>query len=222
MSADRTQRTQRTQRTRRTDRTISGKRSRIVRALIFVSFVSLVSFVSFVSMTCARPPASGAHRVRLAIGGQNQLTYLPATLARELGFYRDAGLDVELQDHAGGAKSLQALVGGSADVVCGFYDHTIQMAAEGRALVAFVSMLRFPGLVLVTSPRSPAKTIEDLKGRVAGVTSPGSSSHMLLTFLLRRHGVPVDSVSVTGIGAVATAVAAMEHGTVDAAMMADP
>ena len=61
---------------------------------------------------------------------------------------------MELQDFAGGSKALQALVGGSADVVSGFYDHTIQMAAEGRALTAFVTMLRFPGLVLVTSPQS--------------------------------------------------------------------
>ena len=46
------------------------------------------------------------------------------------------------------------MLGGSADVVSGFYDHTIQMAAEGRAFVAFVNMLRYPGLVLVTSPQS--------------------------------------------------------------------
>ena len=73
------------------------------------------------------------------------MVYLPTTLAQELGFYKEEGLDVELQDFAGGAKALQALVGGSADVVSGFYDHTIQMAAEGRELVAFVTMLRYPG-----------------------------------------------------------------------------
>jgi NitT/TauT family transport system substrate-binding protein len=185
-------------------------------------FVSLVSFVSIQSAACTRQPDSGARHVRIAVGGQNQLIYLPTTLARELGFYRDDGLDVELQDHAGGAKALQALVGGSADVVCGFYDHTIQMAAEGRELVAFVSILRFPGLVLATSPRSGVTTIGDLKGKVAGVTAPGSSSHMLLTFLLDRNGVPIDSVSVTGIGGAATAVAAVERGTVDAGMMSDP
>jgi NitT/TauT family transport system substrate-binding protein len=163
-----------------------------------------------------------AHHVRIAIGGQNQLIYLPTTLARELNFYRDEGLDVELQDHAGGSKALQALVGGSADVVCGFYDHTIQMAAEQRSFVSFVTMLRFPGLVLVTSPRSTVTKIEDLKGRVAGVTTTGSSSHMLLTFLLHRNGLAADAVSVTGIGGAATAVAAVEHGTVDAGMMSDP
>jgi len=171
---------------------------------------------------CGSRDATTPH-VRLAIGGQNQMVYLPTTLAQELNFYKDEGLDVELQDFQGGAKALQALVGGSADVVSGFYDHTIQMASEGRELLAFVSMLRFPGMILVTSPQRPEITrIEDLKGRIAGVTTAGSSSQMMLTSMLNRHGVAADAVSITAIGAAATAVAAMEHGKVDAAMMADP
>ena len=66
------------------------------------------------------------------------------------------------------------------------------------------------------------KAIEDLKGRIAGVTTAGSSSQMLLVYLLQRHGVPPDSVSITAIGSAATAIAAIEHGKVDAGMMADP
>lgn len=201
------------QRTQRTQRIRHG-----------LSLVSLVSFVVIVIVACGRAPDTDRVKVRIAIGGQNQMIYLPTTLARELGYYKEEGLDVELQDFAGGSKALQALVGGSADVVSGFYDHTIQMAAEGRELVAFVTMLRFPGLVLVTSPQSAAQVtrIEDLKGRIAGVTTAGSSSQMLLTYLLQRHGVPPDGVSVTAIGNAATAIAAIEHGKVDAGMMADP
>ncbi len=131
---------------------------------------------------------------------------------------------MELQDFPGGAKALQAAVGGSAEIVSGFYDHTIQMAAEGKTFVAFFTMTRFPGLALATSPKTSTDVtkIEDLKGRVAGVTTAGSSSQMLLNYLLQRHGVPVDSVSITSIGSAATAIAAMEHGTVAAGMMADP
>lgn len=189
----------------------------------FFVFVSLVSFVSIQSATCAPKPQTGSH-VRLAIGGQNQLVYLPTTLARELGFYEEEGLDVELQDHAGGAKALQSLIGGSSDVVSGFYDHTIQMAAEGREFVAFVTMLRFPGLVLVTSPQGAGRVakIADLTGRIAGVTAAGSSSQMLLTYMLQRHGIAADAVSITPVGSAATAIAAIEHGKVDAAMVADP
>jgi NitT/TauT family transport system substrate-binding protein len=185
--------------------------------------VVIVLVVTVALTSCGRTSTPGT-RVRVAIGGQNQLIYLPTTLAQELGFYRDEGLDVELQDHAGGAKSLQALLGGSADVVSGFYDHTIQMAADGRELVAFVTMLRFPGLVLVSSPQSAGTvtTIEHLKGHIAGVTTAGSSTQMLLTYLLQRHGVKADEVSITAIGSAATAIAAIEHGKVDAGMMADP
>jgi NitT/TauT family transport system substrate-binding protein len=177
------------------------------------------------AVSCHDGRDGGAHLtdVRIAVGGQSQLIYLPTTLARELGFYRDEGLNVEIEDLQGGAKALQALLGGSTDVVSGFYDHTIQMAAEGREFVAFVTMLRFPGLVLVTSPQAATITrIEDLKGRILGVTSAGSSSHMLLTYLLQQHGVAGDAASITAIGTAATAIAAIERGKVDAGMMADP
>jgi sulfonate transport system substrate-binding protein len=172
-------------------------------------------------VACAGGRTGGSH-VRLAVGGQTQMVYLPTTLAQELGFYKDEGLDVELQDFEGGAKSLQALVGGSADVVSGFYDHTIQMAAEGRELIAFVTMLRYPGLVLVSPRTSSVTSIDSLKGGIVGVTSPGSSSQMFLTYLLTRAGVPPDAVSVTAIGAGASAVAAAESGRINAAWLSDP
>jgi NitT/TauT family transport system substrate-binding protein len=191
-------------------------------ARAFLSAVALVALVS--ALACGGRADHDRRRVRIAVGGQTQLIYLPTTLAQELGFYREEGVEAELQDFAGGAKALQALVGGSADVVSGFYDHTIQMAADGREFVAFVSMLRFPGMVIATSPQRADTVVRvaDLRGRVVGVTSAGSSSQMLLTYLLQRHGVPANAVSITSIGTAATAVAAMEHGKVDAGVMADP
>src|SRR5437660_10039868 len=119
---------------------------------------------------CARPGAPPSRLpVKIAVGGQAELIYLPATLAQELGSYNDEGLDVTLLDFPGGAKSLEALLGGSADVVCGFYDHTVQMAAQGRELRAFVAMMRYPGLVAVAATPGIGR-IEDLKGRTVGVS----------------------------------------------------
>jgi sulfonate transport system substrate-binding protein len=191
---------------------------RVERAALVVALT-----IGALSAACGVERGRGSH-VRLAVGGQTQMVYLPTMLAQALGFYEEEGLDVELQDFEGGAKSLQALVGGSADVVSGYYDHTIQMAAEGRELVAFVTMLRYPGLVLVSPPkaRSTITGVESLKGGIVGVTSPGSSSQMFLTYLLNRAGVAADAVSVTAIGAGASAVAAVESGRIDAAWLADP
>jgi NitT/TauT family transport system substrate-binding protein len=159
--------------------------------------------------------------IRIAVGGQALSIYLPVTLAGELGFYSDEKLAVTIQDFPGGAKSLEALLGGSTDVVCGFYDHTIQMAAQGRELRAFVAMLRYPGLVAVAAKPGILR-IEDLKGKTIGVSSPGSSTHMFLNYLLVTHGLKPDQVSTPSIGMNATAVAAITHGKVDAAIMADP
>jgi NitT/TauT family transport system substrate-binding protein len=159
--------------------------------------------------------------VRLAVGGQAQLIYLVATLAQELGYYRDEKLDVTIQDFPGGSKSLEALLGGSTEVVCGFYDHTIQMAAQGKDVRAFLSILRYPGLVAVAVSPQISK-IEDLKGRIVGVSSAGSSTHLFLNYLLASHGIRLDAVSIASIGMSATAVAALTHSNVDAAIMTDP
>ena len=162
--------------------------------------------------------------VQLAVGGQGLLVYLPTTLALQLGHYRAEGLDVTIQDFSGGAKALQALVGGSADVVSGYYDHTIQMAAEGRPLKAFVMMLRYPGLVAAVSPstKKHITSIKDFDGTIVGVTAPGSSTHFFVNHLLATHGLAPDTISVTGIGGTATAVAAMERGVIDVGILLEP
>lgn len=193
---------------------------------LLFSFLSIVSIVVTVA-GCARQPDESEQpqtRVRMAVGGQAQLVYLPTTLARELGHFRDERLDVHIDDFQGGAKALESLLAGSTDVVTGFYDHTIQMASEGREVTAFVNMIRLLGFIVVVSPLQAAEItkVEDLKGRVVGVSTAGSSTHMLLTYLLKRHGVPPESVSVTAIGTAATAVAAVEYGKVDAAVMTEP
>lgn len=160
-------------------------------------------------------------QIRLAVGGRVQFIYLPATLAVELGYTHDEGLNVILQDFEGGSKSLESLLGGSSDVVCGFYDHTIQMAAQGRAIRSFLVMLRYPGLVAVAT--SPSVTrIEDLKGRTVGISSAGSSTQMFLNYLLTRHGLRPEEVSTANIGMSATAVAAATRHQVDLAIMTDP
>lgn len=167
----------------------------------------------------------GTMDVTIGVGGQASIVYLPTTLAQQLGYYEEEGLNVTLQDFQGGSKSLEALMGGSVDVVSGYYDHTNQMAAKGQKLKSFVTMLRYPGLVVAVSPKTdkPISRIADLKGAVVGVSAPGSSTHLFLNYLLSKEGLdPQGDVSIIGIGLTGTAVAAMEKGEVDAAVLTDP
>jgi NitT/TauT family transport system substrate-binding protein len=162
--------------------------------------------------------------VTIAVGGQAAMVYLPTTLAQELGYYKEEGLDVTIEDFEGGSEALQSLLGGSADVVSGFYDHTIQMAAKGKELKSFVTMLQYPGLKLIVAPghESEIDSPADLDGKVVGVTAPGSSTDLFLKYLLSKNDLAPEAASVTGIGATSTAVAAMEKGKVDAGVMVEP
>src|SRR5690606_27711140 len=87
------------------------------------------------------PPTPG-------VGGKPLLHYLPLTIAEQKGYFKEEGLDVEINDFGGGAKSLQALIGGSVDVVTGAYEHTIRMQQKGQDIRAVLELGRFPGIVL--------------------------------------------------------------------------
>src|SRR5437016_13681342 len=76
--------------------------------------------------------------VHIAVGGKTALYYLPLTLTERLGFFKDEGLNVRISDFPGGTRSLEAVVGGSADVVSGAYEHTINMEARRQNFQAFV------------------------------------------------------------------------------------
>ncbi len=168
--------------------------------------------------------ASAQTKVTVAVGGGACLCYLPTVLAKQLGEFDKAGLQVELVDLKGGSDALKAVLGGSADVVSGYFDHCVNLAAKKQELQAFVVYDRFPGRVLVVSPshRGEIKSIKDLAGKKVGVSAPGSSTDFFLKFLLKKNGLDPTSASVIGVGLGATAVAAMEQGQIDAAVMLDP
>ena len=109
--------------------------------------------------------AAAAQKVTIAVGGAGCLCYLPTMLAEQLGEYRKAGIEVELIDFKGGSQSLTAVIGGSADVVSGYFDHCVNLAAKNQALEAFVVYDRYPGLALVVGPKQTGKM--DPKGAQA-------------------------------------------------------
>jgi NitT/TauT family transport system substrate-binding protein len=170
---------------------------------------------------CSRHEAGPERqRVRIAVPSPS-LTYLPIYLARELGYYEEEGLDVTTEDVPGGAKALQAMLGGSVDVAASFFEYAIQLNAEGRRVQSFLTLLDRPGLLLAVSPTSARsiKRVEDLKGAVIGVSTPGSASHLFVNYLLVRHGVSPHEVSITGIGLGASSAAAFERGHIDAGVL---
>lgn len=160
----------------------------------------------------------------IAVGGKNLLYYLPLTIAEQLGYFKDEGLDLTINDFAGGARALQAVVGGSADVVSGAFEHTVNMQFKGQPMRAFVLQGLAPQIVLGINPKTMPdfKTVADLKGKKVGVTAPGSSTNVMVNFVLAKAGLKPTDVSIVGVGAGNGAVAAMRSGQIDAMSNLDP
>jgi NitT/TauT family transport system substrate-binding protein len=190
---------------------------RFVRAL-----VALVAGVTLAFGAAAQAPEK--KKITIAVGGKSLFYYLPLTVAERKGYFKDEGLEVEIPDFAGGAKALQALVGGSADMVSGAYEHTINMAAKKQPIKAVVLQAKYSSIVLLLPKDKAAKykSAKDLKGLKIGVTAPGSSTNMFVNNLLAKDGLKPTDVSIVGVGTGSGAFAAMDKGEIDAISNLDP
>jgi NitT/TauT family transport system substrate-binding protein len=171
-----------------------------------------------------RAQALERKQVTIAVGGKNLLYYLPLTIAEQLKYFDEEGLEVNIVDFAGGSQALRAVVGGSADVVSGAFEHTVNMQSKGQSLRAFVLQGRAPQIVLGISTKTMPnfKSVADLKGKKIGVTAPGSSTNVMANFVLAKAGLKPTDVSIVGVGASSGAVAAMRSGQIDAISNLDP
>ncbi|MES2942611.1 MAG: ABC transporter substrate-binding protein [Pseudomonadota bacterium] len=163
-------------------------------------------------------------KIALAVGGKAAFYYLPLTISEQLGYFKAEGLDIEISDFSGGARALQAVVGGSADICSGAFEHTINLQAKNQMYRAFVLQGRAPQIAFGVSTRTmPSyKSIADLKGKKIGVSAPGSSTNMMANLVLSRGGLQASDVSFIGVGTSAGALTALRSGQIDAMSNTDP
>ncbi|MBI3369541.1 MAG: ABC transporter substrate-binding protein, partial [Burkholderiales bacterium] len=192
--------------------------SRITRRTLLAAAPALAAAPSAFAQALEKP------KLTLAVGGKNLLYYLPLTIAEALGYFKAEGLELQIVDFAGGSQALRALVGGSADVVSGAFEHTVNMQPKGQHLRAIALMGRAPQIVLGYNPKTMPhfKSVADLKGKKIGVTAPGSSTNVMANFVLAKVGIKPSEVSIIGVGAGNGAVAAMRTGQIDAISNLDP
>jgi len=158
-------------------------------------------------------------RVRIAdIGPGLQMVNFPVSFAEALGYYNEEGLDVTLEKFQSSARTMQALIGGSADAASMGYSLTIQVAAQGQHVRSFFVAGRRASNVLVVAPAASKRIrrVEDLKGRVVGVSAPGAPVHLWTNYYLAAHGIGSSDISFVGIGIGQSAIASLESGRIDA------
>lgn len=165
-------------------------------------------------------------KVVVAIAGvKAQIDYLVFNVSEALGYFKEEGLEVDAPELGSGVKAMQAVVGGSADVDAGSYEHTIQMQAKGQSIkcVALYRQAVGAAVGIGKSKFASYKTPKDLKGMTIGVSSPGASStSIFLNLVLAKAGLSPSDVSIVGVGNGSVAIAAIQSGKIDAISTVDP
>jgi NitT/TauT family transport system substrate-binding protein len=168
--------------------------------------------------------AQAAEKISIMVGGIEKIIYLPARLAEQLGYFKEAGLDVELLSEPAGVNAEDEMLAGAVQGVVGFYDHSIDLQAKGKFVESVVQFSQAPGEVELVSAKmaDQIKSPADFKGKSLGVTGLGSSTNFLTQFLAVKNGVKLGEFTSVPVGAGNTFIAAMQHGQIDAGMTTEP
>lgn len=170
------------------------------------------------------PTKAPLAKVKLMVGGLNKQIYLPNMLTKQLGYFADEGLDVDMIDEPSGVDTENEVVAGHVDLGSGSYDHSIDLQAAGKPITTIAVLLREPGEFIMYSTKvaDKIKSPKDWKGLNAGVTSLGSGTHTLMRAISVHNGLQVSDVNYVKAGAGDTFIAAMKNGQIDIGITTQP
>ena len=162
--------------------------------------------------------------IQIAVANKAAMTYLPLTIAEQLGYFAAEGLELELQEAPSLVRAQQSVAAGTADMVCGWVENTLALQANGPQFTAFVLMGRAPQIALGVSTKTmpAAKGLADLAGKKVGIIAPGTPTHTVAYAALSRAGLRSADMGFVSVGTPAGALAALRSGQIDAICYTDP
>jgi NitT/TauT family transport system substrate-binding protein len=157
---------------------------------------------AIVMLLAASAAAPASAQTALTVGKANSTSdaIIPVNVGDQLGIFKKHGLDLKIVDFGGGSKMVQALAAGSIDIGDGAGTEMAFIAKGAPMLAVCESAGPAPFLGVGVPWASPVKTLEDLKGKVIGVSSPGSFSDWSGHQLARKFGWGPDGVKTVAIG----------------------
>jgi NitT/TauT family transport system substrate-binding protein len=153
-------------------------------------------------------------RLNWVAGGE----HLPFFVAREKGFYRDEGLDVDILDGSGSGTVLQLIANGQSPV--GYADAATMMrgVSNGMPVRAIGVPLQLSPHAFIYRADAPRPTkISEVKGSRIAMTA-GDASLAMLTAFLGKVGLKLDDVQIITVATPAAKDQAMLNRQADAVM----
>ena len=180
------------------------------------TFVATIALLGF--LLCAFSLSAQSVKIHVSVPSKS-LSWFPAHLSREKGFYRAEGLDVDFVVMKP-QVAMQALIAGDVGYTTAL-GSTIRAAIRGLPLRVVMTIAEKPLFALMARPG--IKSVEELKGKLLGISSFGASTDTYARALLRRFNLtPNQDVKILALGGGTLRIAAMKSGAIDAALIEAP
>ena len=175
-----------------------------MRKFIILMLLLAVAFTS---------PANAGEKLSLMLDWFPNVDHLPIYVAQEKGYFREAGIEVEILSPSDTSDALKLAVAGQVDLAVSYQPQTIIAAAEGLDVRVVGRLVEHPLTTLLFLKEKGFKAPSELSGRTIGYTVPGLMDVLMQAFA-RINGIA--NVRLVNVGF--TIVPALTSGQVDAVM----
>ena len=143
-------------------------------------------------------PAAATDKITLLLDWFVNPDHGPIIIAEEKGYFKDAGLDVEVIAPADPADPPKLVAAGRAELAISYQPQLHLQVAEGLPLVRVGTLVATPLNCLLVLEDGPVKSIADLRGGKVGFSVAGVEE-ALLTTILERNGVGLDEIDLVNV-----------------------
>jgi ABC-type nitrate/sulfonate/bicarbonate transport system substrate-binding protein len=184
---------------------------------------TVVAIAALLLSACGSDDTGGKEgaRTKLVLLSQQSPFTSPSYLAKEMGYYKEAGIDLEIRAFPTGTTALEAWTSGIGDVIySGGQPALLHYASHGGKDYRMIQMAtRSPEDLIIMASKSIA-TAEDLKGKTIA-TRIGSTSEWWLERYLTHHGLSAKDVKIINLDSQQMAPA-IDKGDIDAFALYQP
>jgi NitT/TauT family transport system substrate-binding protein len=178
-----------------------------------------------IALPVAAPPAQADDANTIHVVAVANDLYAGAYYAQDQGFFKAAGLDVDVTTLANGGAAATALAGGSTDIAVTNLVQIATAVAHGVPLTVIAGAglysTRAPSTAVCVTKASPLHTARDLEGKTVGVAALNDQATLALKKWLAANGADYKKVRMIELG-YPEMIAGLAAGRIDAAMLAEP
>ncbi|RWR49389.1 ABC transporter substrate-binding protein [Sinirhodobacter ferrireducens] len=131
-----------------------------------------------------------AEEVKLQLKWVTQAQFAGYYVAKDKGFYKEEGLDVDIMPGGPDISPTQVMAGGGADVTVDWMPSALAAREKGLALVNIAQPFKHSGMMLTCLKETGIKGPEDFKGKTLGVWF-GGNEYPFLSWMATL-GIPTD------------------------------